>query len=91
MFFSSYEVGKRKLSNYADGPVVHMGAASIGETAACLVRVPTEIVKQRMQTGMYSSMSNALQSIYKTNGFLGFYQGYFSMLAREVHHGNIGG
>ena len=29
--------------------VNHMIAASIGETLACLVRVPTEVVKQRMQ------------------------------------------
>lgn len=28
---------------------VHMIAASLGEVAACTVRVPTEVVKQRMQ------------------------------------------
>ena len=28
---------------------------------ACMVRVPTEVVKQRMQTGMYSSFLTAIR------------------------------
>lgn len=52
--------------------------------AACLVRVPTEIVKQRMQTGMYQSIGEAVTSIRGAEGLFGFYRGYFSMIAREI-------
>ncbi|RPA81100.1 mitochondrial carrier [Ascobolus immersus RN42] len=38
---------------------VHMLAASAGEVAACAVRVPTEVVKQRAQAGQYSGSSAA--------------------------------
>lgn len=52
--------------------------------AACLVRVPTEIVKQRMQTGVYKSIGEAVAGIRAAQGFSGFYRGYFSMIAREI-------
>jgi solute carrier family 25 S-adenosylmethionine transporter 26 len=38
---------------------VHMLAASMGEIAACAVRVPTEVVKQRAQAGLFSGSSKA--------------------------------
>ncbi|KAI9922751.1 hypothetical protein PsorP6_002686 [Peronosclerospora sorghi] len=52
--------------------------------AACLVRTPTEIVKQRMQTGIYMSLSESLNAISATEGLRGFYRGYWSMIAREI-------
>lgn len=61
-----------------------MGAAASGEMAACLVRTPTEIVKQRMQTGMYKSPYEALNAIRAAEGVVGFYRGYWSMIAREI-------
>lgn len=52
--------------------------------AACLVRTPTEIVKQRMQTGVYKSLPEALNAIRAAEGVAGFYRGYWSMIAREI-------
>ncbi|RLN87619.1 hypothetical protein BBJ28_00005253 [Nothophytophthora sp. Chile5] len=52
--------------------------------AACLVRTPTEIVKQRMQTGVYQSLPEALNAIRSAQGIAGFYRGYWSMIAREI-------
>lgn len=52
--------------------------------AACLVRTPTEIVKQRMQTGMYTSIGEAFAGIRAAEGVLGFYRGYWSLIAREI-------
>ncbi|KAI0181846.1 mitochondrial carrier [Hypoxylon sp. FL1284] len=40
-------------------PVEHMVAASLGEVAACAVRVPTEVVKQRAQAGLHGGSSAA--------------------------------
>uniref|UniRef100_L2G3B1 Pet8p n=1 Tax=Colletotrichum fructicola (strain Nara gc5) TaxID=1213859 RepID=L2G3B1_COLFN len=60
-FFCTYEGSKgviqRKLASAGDkkwtDPVSHMLAASLGEVAACAIRVPTEVVKQRAQAALY--------------------------------------
>jgi solute carrier family 25 S-adenosylmethionine transporter 26 len=49
-----------------------------------LVRTPTEIVKQRMQTGMYKSIGEAFVGIRSAEGLVGFYRGYWSLIAREI-------
>ena len=52
MFFSAYEGMKPRLQALNGGkehPLQHSFAASCGEVAACLVRVPTAVVTQRMQ------------------------------------------
>jgi hypothetical protein len=41
----------------------HMLAASFGEVAACLIRVPVEIIKQRRQT--FSGVRSLFITIYK--------------------------
>ena len=74
-----------------------MAAASIGEVAACAVRVPTEVVKQRAQAVQAPSSLAALQSIWrlrKPSGALGgvgmigvwreLYRGWGITVMREV-------
>ncbi len=79
--------------------LVEATSASVGEVAACLVRVPTEVVKQRMQTAnladvaaqaegaagtqMSSSLGYA-KHLLKTEGPRGFYQGFGSTVIREL-------
>ncbi|KAF0696005.1 Aste57867_13218 [Aphanomyces stellatus] len=88
LFFSTYETTKAFLQkqnpHLADSPVIHMASAAMGETASCLVRGPTEIVKQNLQTGAFKTFAESVQSIYSTRGIGGFYRGYFSLLAREI-------
>ena len=72
----------------------HMIAASIGEAAACLVRVPTEVIKSKMQTNAIgsSTVSSTLRSVLSErdgrsfgSGVLGgLYRGYGITLMREV-------
>ncbi|KAF2084412.1 mitochondrial carrier [Saccharata proteae CBS 121410] len=72
-------------------PLNHMVAASLGEVAACAVRVPTEVVKQRAQALQHPSSLSALQHILaqrQSNGF-GFvwrelYRGWSITIMREV-------
>ncbi|CAL4059837.1 unnamed protein product, partial [Meganyctiphanes norvegica] len=52
--------------------------------AACLVRVPTEIVKQRMQAGQYNSAILVIRDTIRQEGLLGIYRGYISTVAREI-------
>ena len=51
--------------------------------AACLVRVPTEVIKSISQTTKHTPYT-ILRSIYSTHGLQGFYRGFNSTLAREI-------
>ena len=65
----------------------HMGAACCGEVAACLVRVPTEVVKSNMQTSTHSSSStvaSTVRAITTDGGFLGLYRGFGITIMREI-------
>jgi solute carrier family 25 S-adenosylmethionine transporter 26 len=104
LFFCTYEYTKgflsdrRKVREITEGhvgdwtsPVEHMAAASLGEIAACAVRVPTEVVKQRAQAGQYPSSALALRAIlsqYRTLGIPGvwmeLYRGWSVTIMREV-------
>jgi hypothetical protein len=53
---------------------------------ACIVRVPTEIVKQRLQAGIISSMVSGVRDVYSREGITGFYRGYWATVLREVPH-----
>jgi len=72
-----------------------MAAASCGEAMACLVRVPTEVIKAKMQTGTAfatGGLASTIQLVMKERhgaGFLtpylgGLYRGYGMTLMREI-------
>lgn len=98
LFFSTYETMKHTIPNLYQAispnssplpePVIHMTAAGLGELVACLVRVPTDVVKQRYQAKMIdrsTPLTHAIASIYKEEGLVrGFYTGYFSTILREL-------
>ncbi|WFD36745.1 S-adenosylmethionine transporter [Malassezia cuniculi] len=96
LFFVTYETLKGYLAktlypnssrdaveNAAD---VHMLAASCAEVTACLVRVPTDVVKSRQQTAAYGRISslNALRTVVASEGVRGLYRGYASTILREI-------
>lgn len=101
LFFCTYEYTKsflsmrRAASEASTGKgqrwVENMVAASLGEVAACAIRVPTEVVKQRAQAGHYPSSMSALSGIlsqYRTIGAPGvwreLYRGWSVTVMREV-------
>jgi solute carrier family 25 (mitochondrial S-adenosylmethionine transporter), member 26 len=103
-FFVTYEAAKGALAardperhhlglgaHDAGTPAQHMLAASAGEVAACAVRVPTEVVKQRAQAGQHASSLGALRAIlanFPTVGVRGvvreLYRGWTITVVREV-------
>ncbi|KAM5348588.1 hypothetical protein ACJ41O_008412 [Fusarium nematophilum] len=101
-FFCTYEGVKGLLASSGSDankkkpiwrdPLVHMAAASAGEVAACAVRVPTEVVKQRAQAGHHGGSSaaalRAILSRYSTHGFVAMwrelYRGWGITVFREV-------
>lgn len=72
--------------------VDHMLAASLGEVAACSVRVPTEVVKQRAQAGQHGGSSlSSLRAILGQRAEVGLpgvwrelYRGWGITILREV-------
>ncbi|KAL1626800.1 S-adenosylmethionine transporter [Neofusicoccum ribis] len=107
LFFVTYDGVKRSLArrtqtlHTADGTRIttpaqqgalhHMVAASLGEVAACAVRVPTEVVKQRAQASQHPSSLAALQHILAQRRAHGLvhvwkelYRGWGITIMREV-------
>lgn len=86
MFFSNwwtYATFNFTITPNLAAPLHHAFCASIGEVCACLLRVPTEIVKQRCQTSQFQ-ISAVVREIYSKIGFSGFYKGFSSTVLREV-------
>lgn len=85
--------GGREDHNDWREPFAHMAAASVGEVAACAVRVPTEVVKQRAQAMQGTSSWAVLRAILDRRqiarvGFVGvwreLYTGWSITVMREV-------
>ena len=95
MFFLAYETAKKSLGSLNHkkdkrwDAASHMASASIGEVAACLVRVPVEVVKQRTQTHSSSSSFSTFKRTLRTEGFHGFYRGYLTTVLREIPFSTI--
>ncbi|CAF5115186.1 unnamed protein product, partial [Rotaria sp. Silwood1] len=79
----SYNLTKQTL-NLSYSSQLPMIAAAFGETCACLVRVPTEVIKQRAQVNRNLRLSTIARSCLRNEGLSGLYRGYFATLAREI-------
>uniref|UniRef100_F6UEM0 Mitochondrial S-adenosylmethionine carrier protein n=1 Tax=Callithrix jacchus TaxID=9483 RepID=F6UEM0_CALJA len=62
----------------------HMLAASAGEVVACLIRVPSEVVKQRAQVSASTRTFQIFSNILHEEGIQGLYRGYKSTVLREI-------
>ncbi|KAL5254617.1 hypothetical protein ACHWQZ_G014156 [Mnemiopsis leidyi] len=82
LFFLTYEHVKRR--NQGGGIKQHMLASSLGEIMACLVRVPTEVVKQRVQAKLARSSWEGLKHTLANTGLRGLYVGYGTTVMREI-------
>ncbi|XP_027719649.1 S-adenosylmethionine mitochondrial carrier protein isoform X2 [Vombatus ursinus] len=86
-FFITYEYTKFLLRTDSSSylvPVTHMLAACAGEVVACLIRVPSEVVKQRAQVSAASGTFHIFSNILYQEGIQGLYRGYKSTVLREV-------
>ena len=75
--------GGRETSN----AITHMIAASLGELASCIIRVPTEVVKQRAQAMAEHSSLSAFKEILAARHdsvFRGLYRGFGITIMREI-------
>lgn len=91
MRFSTYELTKVELEQRgiltAQQPLLLSAiSAACGDIVSSVVKVPREVLTQRLQTGQYKSgrMSDACSHIYRSEGVRGFYRGYASTQCRDV-------
>mmetsp|Transcript_19477 Transcript_19477/g.40774 ORF Transcript_19477/g.40774 Transcript_19477/m.40774 type:complete len:369 (+) Transcript_19477:143-1249(+) len=73
--------------------MIHFASGMLAEALACIIYVPVDVVKERMQVQRLSNLSiqgasqnyhgswDALQKIIKTEGTRGIYKGYAATLA----------
>ncbi|CAN3372737.1 succinate/fumarate mitochondrial transporter [Diutina rugosa] len=93
LFFVTYDSAKAYTKDKLSPVASHMLSASMGEIAACLVRVPAEVIKQRTQagftgaTGKNTSWSNFLYLVQNKSGegvVRGLYRGWNTTIMREI-------
>jgi solute carrier family 25 S-adenosylmethionine transporter 26 len=79
VFFAVYEAAHSlPLENN------HLLAAAVAETTACIVRVPAEILKSRMQVDSRKSLPTVAKTLRNTEGIRGFYRGFSMTCFRDV-------
>lgn len=85
--FGSYEMYKRtfleKFPNVKPA-IIYALSAILGDLTGSGWLCPSEVVKQQMQAGMYSTTGEAVRNIWKKKGIGGLYQGYWGGVARDV-------
>eukprot|EP00892_Ulva_mutabilis_P001191 jgi/Ulvmu1/11072/UM007_0254.1 len=86
IFMAVYEPAKRAIAAEHTSPqTAFVLSAALAGWAASLVRVPTEVVKQRMQAGEYARPGQAVREIIKRDGLRrGMYAGYGAFLLRDL-------
>uniref|UniRef100_A0A069DRW1 Putative mitochondrial carrier protein pet8 n=1 Tax=Panstrongylus megistus TaxID=65343 RepID=A0A069DRW1_9HEMI len=88
VFFAAYNAFKLTCIPYVRPHqefIVQMAAATIGETVCCIVRVPTEIIKQRRQACVTEGSSvKVFTTILKKDGINGFYRGFWTTVLRDA-------
>ncbi|CBK22262.2 Mitoferrin (Mrs3/Mrs4) [Blastocystis hominis] len=76
------------FSNSFSFTSLHANASAIGGALASVahdaVMTPLDVVKQRMQLGLYSSPMTALRSIIRYEGFRALYSSYFTTILMNV-------
>ncbi|KAL7558738.1 hypothetical protein ACA910_010894 [Epithemia clementina (nom. ined.)] len=85
--FGSYEIYKDALmKRFPNVKPIFLVAASavLGDLTGSGWLCPSEVVKQKMQAGIFQTTSEALRSIWSQKGLAGFYEGYFGAVARDV-------
>ncbi len=85
--FGALEASRNELRRrFPDSPqwATTAAAATIGDTLGSLCLVPSEVIKQKTQAGVYSGAGATIGAVFRERGLPGFYQGYGAALARDV-------
>ena len=82
---ASYEACKETLlDKFSFRPFGIAVSAVSADFASSVVKVPRELITQRMQTGQYKSSWQAVRGIFREGGVTGFFRGYASTASRDT-------
>ncbi|CAM9541992.1 unnamed protein product, partial [Chrysoparadoxa australica] len=87
VFFGAYDSLKTLLGEKTDekwAPFVHSAAAAGADLTQSIVRVPFEVVKQRLQAGVDPTTLKAVSGVFKSQGLWGFYTGWGALALRDL-------
>ena len=95
-YFFTYEVAKRKLTQYMPDPVAHFLSGAFGDLVACSISMPAEVIKVSLQMQgrhdnplqltpyNYRNARDAFRTIYQTEGVAALFQGYRATITRDM-------
>ncbi|KAI8388143.1 mitochondrial carrier domain-containing protein [Radiomyces spectabilis] len=90
VYLTSYETVKDWLSVYTfmhrDSALNHLISGCIAEMAGGIFFTPMEVLKSCMQSESHTELRHLASKIWKQEGILGFYKGYWITLAVFVPH-----
>lgn len=87
IFMAFYEPTKKAVQAEVSEDQQYLGpmiAGAVAGAASSLIRVPTEVIKQRLQTGEFKSAVTALRTILGREGLRGAYAGYGAFMLRDL-------
>lgn len=83
--FAAFEFSKERFAAAGlKGSFAELSCGAIGALAASIVRVPQEVIKQRVQADIYPNALAGTIKLMSTEGISGFYKGYFATISRDV-------
>jgi hypothetical protein len=87
LYYTTYETVRKQQWFAKDTPLSHLTAGFIAETVSCVLWVPIDVIKERMQvepaqsTRYKSGLQGAIRIWQSKDGIQGLYKGYFATLA----------
>ncbi|PXF44644.1 putative S-adenosylmethionine carrier 2, chloroplastic [Gracilariopsis chorda] len=86
--FAAFETLTQFVANITGnkntGPIVDFSCGALAFLACSVVLVPAELMKQRLQAGMYPAFTSGVKTILQTEGPKALYTGYGATLLRDV-------
>lgn len=86
LFFAAYEPVRNEMIAYfgkSMSTFCYMVSAAFGMAFCFIVRVPVEIIKTRMMTGVEPDFLTGVRRVLKNDGFFGLYRGFWCLALRE--------
>jgi hypothetical protein len=94
LYFTSYELSKTEMLSRVKRPspltasAIHLAAGLVAEAASCVLWVPIDVIKVRMQVQkkspssrrLYTNAFDSMRHIVRTEGLHGLYRGYGATL-----------
>lgn len=95
LYFSGYEMMSRTLKDHMRDPetlelpqggaqIAHVCSAAFGAILSTIVRVPSDVIKHKVQAYKYANELEALTDIWAKQGVKGFYKGLGATMVRDV-------